>query len=116
VRRFVSERFGLTHSRSSCHNYLHRLRFVLKRPTKRLLKADEAQREAFVADYAALRREAQTTGAKHFFVDEARQDGYEYGGEQSLPVNGQVHSPLPWASATSAGQTSLRPSFIWAVP
>jgi transposase len=71
VRRFVSERFGLTLSRSSCHNYLHRLGFVVKRPRKRLLKGDEAQREAFVADYAALRREAQTTGAKHFFVDEA---------------------------------------------
>ena len=29
VRRFVEERFGLTLSRSSCLNYLHRLGFVL---------------------------------------------------------------------------------------
>jgi transposase len=71
VRRFVSERFGLTLSRSSCRNYLHRLGFVVKRPTKRLLKADEAKRETFVTEYAALRAEADVTGAKHFFVDEA---------------------------------------------
>jgi len=71
VRRFVSERFGITLSRSSCLTYLHRLGFVVKRPIKRLLKADEAKRAAFVAAYAALRREAQTSGAKHFFADEA---------------------------------------------
>ena len=71
VRRFVSERFGITLARSSCRNYLHRLGFVVKRPKKQLLKADEAKREAFVADYATLRRAAQTSGAKHFFVDEA---------------------------------------------
>ena len=71
VRQFVSERFGLTLARSACRNYLRRLGFVVKRPKKRLLKADEAKRAAFVADYAALRTEAQTTGAKHFFVDEA---------------------------------------------
>ena len=52
VRRFVQERFGLSPSRSSCLNYLHRLGFVLKRPKKRFLKADEAKREAFVAVYA----------------------------------------------------------------
>jgi len=67
----VAERFGITLARSSCRNYLHRLGFVVKRPTKRLLKADAAKREAFVAEYAALRVEAQTSGAKHFFVDEA---------------------------------------------
>jgi transposase len=71
VRRFVQERFGITLSRSSCLNYLHRLGFVVKRPKKRLLKADEAKREAFVAEYATLRVEAERTGAKHFFVDEA---------------------------------------------
>ncbi len=71
VRRFVAERFGITLSRSSCLNYLHRLGFVVKRPQKRLLKADAAKRAAFVAAYAALRREAARTGAKHFFVDEA---------------------------------------------
>ena len=71
VRRFVTERFGVTLSRSSCRNYLHRLGFVLKRPKKQLLKADEAKRAAFVAAYATLRAQAQVTGAKHFFVDEA---------------------------------------------
>ena len=71
VRRFVAERFGITLARSSCHNYLHRLGFVVKRPTKRLLKADEAKRAAFVAEYAALRAAAEVTRAKHFFVDEA---------------------------------------------
>jgi transposase len=71
VRTFIQERFGLTLSRSSCLNYLHRLGFVLKRPKKRLLKADATKREAFVAAYAALRSEAQATGAKIFFVDEA---------------------------------------------
>ena len=49
VRQFVSERFGICLSRSSCLNYLHRLGFVLKRPKKRLVKADEAKRKAFVA-------------------------------------------------------------------
>ena len=71
VRRFVGERFGITLARSSCLNYLHRLGFVVKRPIKRLLKADETKRAAFVAAYATLRREAPTSGAKHFFVDEA---------------------------------------------
>jgi hypothetical protein len=71
VRRFVSERFEITLGRSSGRSYLHRLDFVVKRPEKRLLKADEAKRATFVVDYASLRTEAQTTGAKHFFVDEA---------------------------------------------
>ena len=71
VRQFVPERFGICLSRSSCLNYLHRLGFVLKRPKKRLVKADEAKREAFVAEYAALWDEARRTGAKIFFADEA---------------------------------------------
>ena len=70
VRRLVEERFGLTLSRSSCLNYLHRLGFVLKRPKKRLVKADPVRREAFVAEYAALAA-ARRTGAKIFFADEA---------------------------------------------
>jgi transposase len=72
VRAFVAQRFGTTLCRSSCLNDLHRLGFVVKRPKKRLLKANAARREAFVAEYAARRREAARTGAKHFFVDEAR--------------------------------------------
>jgi transposase len=71
VRQFVQERFGRVLSRSSCCNYLHRLGFVLKRPKKRLLKANAEKREAFVATYVALRDEAQLRGAKIFFVDEA---------------------------------------------
>ena len=71
VHRFVSERSGLSPSRSSCLNYLHRLGFVLKRPKNRLVKADEAKREAFVAEYAALTQEARRTGGKIFFADEA---------------------------------------------
>jgi hypothetical protein len=58
-------------SRSSCLNYLHRLGFVLKRPKKRLVKADPEKREMLVAEYALLRAEAQASGAKIFFVDEA---------------------------------------------
>ena len=57
VRQFAGDRFGIGLSRSSCLNWLHRLGFAFKRPKKRLLKADEAKREAFVAEYAALREE-----------------------------------------------------------
>ena len=45
--------------------------FVLKRPKKRLVKANAEKRDAFVADYAVLRTEAEASGAKIFFVDEA---------------------------------------------
>ena len=71
VRQFLLEHFGISLSRSSCLNYLHRLGFVLKRPKKRLLKADQDKRESFVADYAARWDEARHTGAKIFFADEA---------------------------------------------
>ena len=52
--RFVSERFGVNLSRGSCLNCLHRHGFAFKRPKRRLVKADEAKRETFVAEYAAL--------------------------------------------------------------
>jgi transposase len=71
VRVFVDQQCGRRLSRSSCLNYLHRLGFVLKRPKKRLAKADAAARQEFVATYRAVRAEAGTTGAKIFFVDEA---------------------------------------------
>ena len=71
VHRFVSERFGLSLSRSSCLNYLHRLEFAFQRPKKRLLKADQAKRESFVAEYGALWDEAERTGSRIFFADEA---------------------------------------------
>jgi transposase len=71
VRKFVGERFGLTLGRSGCLKYLHRLGFVLKRPKKRLLKANAERREVFVREYALLRAAAAMTGAKIFFADEA---------------------------------------------
>ena len=65
VHRFVSERFG------SCLSYPHRLGFVLKRPKKRLVKVDDAKRESFLAEYAALWDEPRRSVAKIFFADEA---------------------------------------------
>ena len=55
----------------SWNDWLHRVGFAFKRPKKRVLKANEAKREAFVAEYAVLREEAQRTGARIFFADEA---------------------------------------------
>lgn len=71
VHQFIEEHFPETLARSTCLNYLHRLGFVLNRPKKRLLKANAAKREAFVAFYVALQQEAARLGAKIFFVDEA---------------------------------------------
>ena len=45
--------------------------FAFKRPKKRLLKADETKREAFVVEYAALAHGAKQSGGKIFFADEA---------------------------------------------
>ena len=69
VRRFALDRFGIGLSRSSCLNWLHRLGFAFKRPKKRLLKADEAKREAFVAEFAILEEEAGRNEARIFFAD-----------------------------------------------
>ena len=71
VRQFVFERFGVELSRSSCLNWLHRLGFSFKRPKKRLVKANKSRREAFVAEYAALREEARKSEARILFADEA---------------------------------------------
>ena len=71
VRQFILESFGASLSRSSCLNWLHRLGFAFKRPKKRLLKADEEKRAAFVAEYAAMWEESQGAGARIFFADEA---------------------------------------------
>ncbi len=71
MRQFIEARCGIRLCRSTCTRYLHRLGFVYKRPKKRLLKADEAKRAAFVAEYATLLVEAQATGATIFFADEA---------------------------------------------
>lgn len=77
MRAYLRERFDVRLGKSACLRYLHRLGFVRKRPRKRLTKADAAQRAAFVREYLALVAEAERTGAKIFFVDEAhfRADG-----------------------------------------
>ena len=107
VRQFVWERFGTSLSRSSCLNWLRRLGFAFKRPKKRLLKADETKRESFVVEYAALWDEAERTGGKIFFADEAhfRADAELRGkwvlkGEPA-PVftragSGGLHQPAVW--------------------
>jgi len=71
VRQFVKERFHCLLSSRTCLNYLHRLGFVVKRPKKRLCKANAEKRAVFVEEYAVLRAEALLSGAKIFFVDEA---------------------------------------------
>ncbi len=71
VRQFLSERFAVSLSRSTCLDYLHRLGFAFQRPKKRLLKADAGKREAFVAEYAAMASQAQESGERIFFADEA---------------------------------------------
>lgn len=71
VQQFIKERFSRLLGRSSCWNYLKRLGFVLKRPKKRLLKANAEKRKAFVMAYVALRAEAQASSAQIYFVDEA---------------------------------------------
>ena len=64
VRQFVWERFGISLSRSSCLNWLHRLGFAFKRPKKRLLKADEAKPKSFVEEYTALWSEIAPHGRR----------------------------------------------------
>ena len=71
MRQFVSERFAVSLSRSTCLEYLHRLGFGFKRPKRGLLKADAETREAFVAEYAALAFQAQESAERIFFADEA---------------------------------------------
>jgi transposase len=71
VHEFVQQHFNADLGRSTCLNYLHRLGFVLKRPKKRLVKANAEKRADFVALYAALRAEVEAVGGKLFFVDEA---------------------------------------------
>ncbi len=62
VRQFVKERFGRWLSSRSCLNYLHRMGFVLKRPKKRLLKANAEKREAFVAVRGVARPSTSSGG------------------------------------------------------
>lgn len=71
VRQYIQEQFQVLLSSRTCLNYLHRLGFALKRPKKRLVKANAEKRKEFVYEYGALRREARAGKAKIFFVDEA---------------------------------------------
>ena len=98
---------------------LHHLGFAFKCPKKRLVKADEAKREAFVAEYAALWNEAYRSGAKIFFADEAhfRADAELRGkwvlrGEPAPRFHG---GRLWWTRAARA--TARRPAtirrFVW---
>lgn len=67
----MHERLGLQLSSRTCLNYLQRLGFVLKRPKKRLVKANPEKRQAFVVACAELCADAQAHGAKILFVDRA---------------------------------------------
>jgi transposase len=71
VRTFLATWCRQELARSSCFRALHRLGLVVKRPKKRLLKADAAKRTQFVRDYAQLQGEARASGALIIFVDEA---------------------------------------------
>jgi transposase len=71
VRQFIEDRCGVRLCRGACTRYLHRLGFAYKRPKKRPLKADDAKRAAFVAEYVAQLAEARASGARIFFADEA---------------------------------------------
>jgi Winged helix-turn helix len=77
VRAYLRAHFGVHLGKSSCLRYLHRLGFVRKRPGDQLTRQDAGKRAAFVEAYLALVAEAERTGAKIFFVDEAhfRADG-----------------------------------------
>jgi len=83
VRQFIEARCGVRPCRSACTRSLHQLGFAYKHPKKRLLKADEAKRAAFLEEYAALLAlaQAQADRAKIFFADEAhfRADADPYG-------------------------------------
>jgi transposase len=77
VRAYLRDRVGVRLGKSSCLRDLHRLGFVRKRPGDRLTRRDARKRAAFVQEYLGLVAEAERTGAKIFFVDEAhfRADG-----------------------------------------
>ena len=91
VRQFVMESFGASLSRSSCLNWLHRLGFAFKRPKKRLLKADEEKRAAFVAEYAAMWEESQGQGPGYSSLTRPTS-----GRTRSCGGSGCSRENLPW--------------------
>ena len=70
VRQYVPERCGVSLSRSSCLNYLHRLGFAFKRPKKHLLKAQAEKREAFVVSRDARVERSWVVRGVAFMVQE----------------------------------------------
>ena len=91
------------------------LGFVLKRPKKRLFKADPVRREAFVAGYAALTAAAQGNGTKIFFADEAHfqadadpVSGYGAGSAGQVGVEGRASLGGLHQAATGGEGTSPR--------
>ena len=67
VRAYLAEQFDVHLGKRSCLRYLHRHRFVRKRPKKQLTRADVEKRAAFVQEYRTLVAEAKQTGATIFF-------------------------------------------------
>ena len=111
VRQFLKQSFDLGLSRSSCLNYLHRLGFVLKRPKKRLLKAKDEERKAFVLQYSQIREEAQESGAKIFFVDEAT-----FGPMPTCEANGYSRERQRWWTPPVPGgerRPATTREFVW---
>ena len=112
VRQFLKQSFDLGLSLSSCLNYLHRLGFVLKRPKKRLLKAKDEERKAFIIQYSQIREEAERIGAKIFFVDEAH-----FRADADLKMGAQGRASAYWTPPVHGGER--RPAttreFVWRV-
>lgn len=50
VQQYIQEQFQVMVTSRALLNYLDRLRFVLKRPKKRLTKANAEKREVFVRE------------------------------------------------------------------
>ncbi|HEV8635518.1 MAG TPA: winged helix-turn-helix domain-containing protein, partial [Chloroflexota bacterium] len=74
MREFVRRRLGVVLGRSSCRTDLHRPGLVLKRPKKRLRKANAERRAASVREDALLQAVARATGATILVVDAAHFD------------------------------------------
>ena len=107
VHRFVWERFGLSLCRSCCLTCLRRLRFAFKRPKKRLLKADEEKRDAFVAAYAALREEA--AGEEPGYSSPTRPTSVLMRSCGASGCCGESQPPV----FTGAGSGELQQSAVW---
>ena len=81
----------------TCLNYLHRLGFVVKRPKKRLLKANAEKREAFVAAMPAAQGSAGPRGEDllrgRSALPGGRRTADEMGAARRTSVGGHDQSP-----------------------